>query len=85
MVYDIFSLLDGCLYKCLEGIETLSTFFTDSLLLILYVPLWKRIFKIEGGSFKYLDTVNVVFIDSELPDEHFSHITYSNNDSWKYF
>ena len=37
----------------------------------------------EGVYFKFLDMVNVDFIDSELPDEQFSHITSSNNDSWK--
>ena len=44
-----------------------------------YVPLWKRIFTTEGGFFKYLNTVNVDFIDSEPPDEQISHITSSKN------
>ena len=50
---------------------------------ISYVPLCKRIFKIEGGYFKFLYTVNVDSIDPELPDEEFSHITSLKNDSWK--
>ena len=27
--------------------------------------------------------MNVDFIDLAIPDEQFSHTTYSNNDSWK--
>ena len=53
---------------------TLSSMLTASPLVISYIPLCKRIFKTEGGFFKYLDTVNVDFIDSEPPDEIFSHI-----------
>ena len=48
-------------------------------------PLWKRIFRTEGGFFKYLDTVNVDFIDSEPHDEKYLHITSSKNESSKYF
>ena len=82
-MYDIFSLLDGILYKNYRGITTLSSFLKASPVVISYVPLWKRIPKHEGGYFKFLDTVNVDFIDSELPDEEFLHIKSSNNDSWK--
>ena len=39
--------------------------------------------KNERGYSKYLDTANVDYIDSELPDEKISHITSSNNYSWK--
>ena len=48
------------------------------------VPLWRRIFKTERGSFNYIDTLNVDFIDSALSDEKKPHITSSNDDSWKY-
>ena len=82
-VHDIFSIIDSILYKFSKGIATLSSFFIASPVVISNVPLWKRIFKTEGGYFKYLDTVHVDFIDSELPDEQFSHITSYNNDSWK--
>ena len=84
-VYDIFSLRYRCLYKYSEGIVNLKLFFTASPLFISYVPIWKRIFKTEGGFFKYLDTVNINFIYSEPPDEQFSHITLSKNESLKYF
>ena len=57
--------------------------FIASPVVVSYVTLWRRIFKIEGGYFKYIDTVNVDFIDSELPDEKNSHRKSSNNDSWK--
>ena len=41
--------------------------FITSPVVTSYVPFWKRIFKTEGGSFKYIDIVNVDFIDSEPP------------------
>ena len=63
--------------------RNLKLIFIASPVVISYFPLWKRIFKAEGGFFKYIDTVNVDFIDLELPDEQFSHITFSNNDSRK--
>ena len=43
--------------------------FIDWPVVISYVPLCKMIFKTEWGSFKFMDTVNVDFIDLELPDE----------------
>ena len=57
--------------------------FIASPLVISYVPLWKRIFKTDGVYFKYIDTVNVDFIDSEIPNEQFSHVTSSNKNFWK--
>ena len=59
------------LYKYSKGIATLSSFFIASPVVKSYVPLWKRIFKTEGGFFKYIETVNVDFIDSELSDVNF--------------
>ena len=38
-----------------------------------------------GVFFKYFDTVNVDLIDSKPPDEIFSHITSSKNESLKHF
>ena len=82
-VYDIFSLLDAILYKNSKGIATLGSFNITLQLVISYAPFWKKIFKTEGDSFKFLDTVNNDCIDSELHDEPFSHIPSSNNDCWK--
>ena len=81
-VYDILSLIDGILYNK-KGMATLCSLFITSPLVIPYVTLCKRIFKTEKGYFKMMDTVNVDFIDSELPDEQVQHITPEKNDSLK--
>ena len=44
-------------------------FLIASPVVISWVPIWKRMFKTEGVSLKYLDMVNVDFIYSELHDK----------------
>ena len=51
----------------------------------MIIMVTHRILKTEGGSIKYLDTANVDLIYSEPPDEQFSDITSSKNESLKYF
>ena len=71
------------MYTNSNGIAILHLFCIAWPVARLYVPLCKRIFKIEGGYFKFIHTMNVPFIDSELPEEQSSHIISSNNDSLK--
>ena len=66
-----------------DGTENLRSFLIDLPVGISYIPLCKRTFKTEGSYLKFLHTVNVDFVVSELPEEQFSHVKFSNNDSLK--
>ena len=72
IVYDIFSFHDGILIKHLDGIEVLHSFLSR-------FTLCRRIFKNEGGYFKFLHTNNVAFLVSELTNEQSSHILFKKN------
>ena len=73
-VYDIFSLLYGILIKNPNGKYILYSFFIAQPSVISYVTICYRILKTEGVSLKFLHTVNLDFLVSELMEEQFSHI-----------
>ena len=58
-------------------------FLISSPVVISYVTLCNIIFKTEGGSFKFMDTMNIDFVYSEPLEEKKLYIKSSNNDSLK--
>ena len=84
-VNDILSLLDDFWMKYSDGIEILHSFFITRYLLISHVPLCKRIFKNEGGSFKFIHTVNVAIFVSELTKDFFHILHLQSMIPWNNF
>ena len=83
IVYDILPFGDVILIKKSDGMNILRSLFISWPSNISSITLYKRISKTKVDGLKFIHTVNVGFLVSELIEEQFLYIMSSKNESFK--